>query len=162
MSEEKQQKQEQKQTFELQRIHLADASFESPQAPAIFTKEQKFNSNVELNASNRKLGDNVYEVMLNVSLTVKSEDEKVAYLVEIKYAGVFTARGFENEQLSHLLGSYCPNLIYPFAREVVSDLVTKGGFPQMLLAPINFDALYTQHMEQHKKAQGEVDDATKH
>ncbi len=166
MSEEKKQEQEKKQEpgqiFELQRIHLVDASFESPQAPAIFTKEQKFNSNVELNSSNRKLGDNVYEVMLDLSLTVKSEDEKVAYLVEIKYAGIFTATGFGNEQLGHLLGSYCPNLIYPFAREVVSDLVVKGGFPQMLLAPINFDALYTQHLEQQKKAQGEVEDATKH
>lgn len=153
---------ESKQQFELQRMYLVDSSFESPQAPKIFSKEQKFASNVEINTSNRKVGEATYEVILNVTLTVKLDDDSIAYLVEIKYSGLFTAKGFDTAGLGHLLGSYCPTMIYPFAREVVCDLIVKGGFPQVLLAPINFDALYNQHVQQQTQAKAEVDDATKH
>ena len=149
------------QIFEIQRVYLKDASFESPASPAIFTREFKPETNVELNAGNKKLTDNIHEVVLNITVTVKVEDE-VAYLVEIKQAGIFSTAGYQDEQLGHLLGSYCPNILYPFAREVISDLVVKGGFPQMLLAPINFDALYNQHLQEQAKAREQVDDATKH
>jgi len=149
------------QVFEIQRVYLKDASFESPASPAIFTREFKPETNVELNAGNKKLADNIYEVVLNITVTVKVEED-VAYLVEIKQAGIFSAAGYKDEQLGHLLGSFCPNLLYPFAREAISDLVVKGGFPQMLLAPINFDALYNQHLQEQTKAREQVDDATKH
>ncbi len=135
------------QLFEIQRIYLKDSSFESPSSPTVFTKPFNPESNVELHSNTNKLDDHLYEVELSITLTVKS-DKEVAYLVEVKQAGVFLAKGYSDEQMGHMLGSYCPNLIYPFAREVISDLVVKGGFPQMLLAPINFDALYAQHMQE--------------
>ncbi len=137
--------------FEIQRLYLKDASFEAPSAPEIFTKAYEPASNVELTTVHRRLQENIYEVELNLTLTVKIED-LVAYLVEIKYAGIFGAAGYTDEQMDHLLSSFCPNLMFPFAREVISDLVVKGGFPQMLLAPINFDALYMQTLEERRKA----------
>ena len=100
----------------------------------------------------------MHEVTLNVTVTTTS-NEKTAYLVEIKQAGIFAVKGFNKEQLGPLLGSYCPNLLFPFAREVVSDLVLKGGFPQLLLAPVNFDALYAQH-QQKLSQQNMVSNAT--
>lgn len=143
------------QVFDIQRIYLKDSSFESPQAPVIFTKELNLSTGVELNTASRKLGDDVYEVELNITVTVK-QGEDVAYLVEVKEAGIFTASGFEPEQMGHMLGSYCPNVLYPFAREVISDLAVKGGFPQLLLAPVNFDLLYAQHLQQQAQAAGET------
>lgn len=146
------------QLFEIQRIYLKDGSFESPSSPAVFTKPFNPDSNVELHSNTTKLGDDVFEVVLSITLTVKSDNE-VAYLVEIKQAGLFSAKGYSEEQMGHMLGSYCPNLIYPFAREVVSDLVVKGGFPQMLLAPINFDALYAQHLQGQANPEEQVEAA---
>ncbi len=137
--------------FEIQRIYLKDVSWEAPTAPAVFTKQFKPATNVDLNSAFRKLADHVFEVDLNLTVTVKSNDE-VAYLVEIKQSGIFSIAGYDDAQLGHLLGSYCPNILYPFAREVISDLVLKGGFPQMLLAPINFDALYMQHLAERQAA----------
>lgn len=149
---------EPQQVFEIQRIYLKDSSFESPQAPVIFTKELNLSTGVELNTASRKLGDDVYEVELNITVTVKQEEE-VAYLVEVKEAGIFTAAGFEPEQMGHMLGSYCPNILYPFAREVISDLAVKGGFPQLLLTPVNFDLLYAQHLQQQAEAAAQGGDA---
>ena len=151
------------QLFEIQRIYLKDSSFESPSSPAVFIKPFNPDSNVELHSNTNKLGDNLYEVELSITLTVKSDND-VAYLVEVKQAGVFSAKGYSEEQMGHMLGSYCPNLIYPFAREVIADLVVKGGFPQMLLAPINFDALYAQHLQEQDKPekQDQAEKQTKH
>ena len=97
--------------------------------------------------------ENVFEVTLTTTLTVKCA-EKVAYLIEVTQAGIFTLQGFEKQELSHMLGSYCPNILFPYAREVVSDLVSKGGFPQLLLAPVNFDALYSQNVQQAQSPTG--------
>jgi preprotein translocase subunit SecB len=149
------------QVFEIQRVYLKDASFESPGAPAVFTREFKPDVNVELNTGNKKLAEHVYEVLLNITVTVKVEDQ-VAYLVEIKQAGVFAAAGYSQEQLGHLLGSYCPNILYPFAREAISDLAVKGGYPQILLAPINFDALYQQHLQEQADAREKSEESTRH
>ncbi|HFD87337.1 MAG TPA: protein-export chaperone SecB [Gammaproteobacteria bacterium] len=142
------------QQFEIQRIYLKDLSFESPNVPDIFTKNFNPEVGVELNTSHRALSnEGIFEVELNITLTVKSEGE-VAYLVEIKEAGIFTATGYPDEQLAHLLAAYCPNIIYPFARELISEMAVRGGFPQQLLAPINFDALFAQHLqEQQQKAE---------
>lgn len=159
------QAQQPQQVFDIQKIYLKDVSFESPQSPKVFTEEFNLSTNVELNTASRKLGDNVFEVVLNITVTVKQgegDDAEVAYLVEVKQAGVFVAAGFEAEQLSHILGSHCPNSLFPFAREAISDLVNKGGFPQMLLSPINFDALYFQHMQQQAQGEQEGDSATAH
>lgn len=135
------------QQFAIQKIYIKDVSFESPNAPAVFTEEWKPESNLELNTNGKKLEDNVYEVVLSLTVTIKNND-KVAHLVEIQQCGIFSIAGFNDQDLSHMLGSFCPNILFPYAREAVSDLVTRGGFPQLLLAPVNFDALYAQHIQQ--------------
>ena len=134
---------EQKKTFQLQRVYLKDASFECPGAPDIFLQEWKPKMNVQLNNGARRIGEGTeYEVEVTVTVTAKSEDEqKTFYLAEVKQAGIFTLAGIEGEELDQLLGAYCPNVLFPYAREVVSDLVAKGSFPQMILQPLNFELL---------------------
>jgi preprotein translocase subunit SecB len=141
------QKGEQQQVFEIQKIYQKDVSFEAPNSPQIFTQDWKPDTNVQITTAARELEAGVHEVVLNITVTAKSVD-KTAYLVEIQQAGIFTLKGFEKQQLGHLLGSYCPNLLFPFARESVAELIAKGGFPHFLLAPVNFDALYAQHQQQ--------------
>jgi len=135
--------------FDLQRIYTKDLSFETPNTPDVFTLEWKPESNLSLNSEVNKLGDNAFEVILSVTVTTKIE-EKVAYLVEVQQAGIFSIKGFPNEEMGPMLGAYCPNILFPYAREVVSDLVVKGGFPQLLLTPVNFDHLFAQHMQQQQ------------
>lgn len=133
--------------FAIQKIYLKDTSFETPNSPAIFTEKWEPAINLELQTSGSPLADNVHEVVLTVTMTVKL-GEKTAYLVEVHQAGVFTVNGIEGEELGHLLGSYCPNILFPYVRAAISDIVIKGGFPQILLTPVNFDALYAQRKEQ--------------
>ncbi|MBS0288952.1 MAG: protein-export chaperone SecB [Proteobacteria bacterium] len=136
--------------FTIQRIYVKDVSFETPHAPEIFKEEWKPEVNVDLQTKTNRLEETIFEVALHLTVTVKM-GEKVAFLVEVHQAGIFTLKGFPQEQLSHALGSMCPNILYPYARETISDIVIRGGFPQLLLAPVNFDALYLQHLEQQKK-----------
>ena len=133
--------------FNIQKIFVKDVSFETPNSPDIFTLTWEPEVEFNLSSSAVQIQDNVYEVSLTVTLTVKIT-QKTAYLVEITQSGIFSAMGFATEEMGHLLGSYCPNLLFPYAREAVSDLVSKGGFPPMLLAPVNFDGLYAQHLQQ--------------
>lgn len=149
------------QGFDIQRIYLKDLSFEAPNSPMVFTQQVQLETGVELNTSSRKIADNLFEVELVVTVTAKAED-KTAYLVEVKQAGVFAAVGYSEEQMAHLLGSYCPNILYPFIREVVSDQTTKGGFPPMLLSPINFDALFAQHMQERQEKAEQPSSDTEH
>jgi preprotein translocase subunit SecB len=136
--------------FSIQKIHTKDISFETPNSPQIFT--QKWEPNVDFNLSTNAtpLEDSLFEVTLTVTVTVKTE-KTVAYLVEVTQAGIFSLAGFEEEEMKPMVGSFCPNILFPYAREVISDLVAKGGFPQLLLAPVNFDALYSQHLAQKEK-----------
>lgn len=136
--------------FNIQRIYVKDASFEAPGAPQVFKEEWKPEVNVDLHTKTTDIEENIYDVVLHLTVTVKM-NSKTAFLVEVHQAGVFTIKGFPKEQLSHALGSMCPSILYPYAREAISDAVTRGGFPQLLLAPVNFDALYLQHLEQQKK-----------
>jgi preprotein translocase subunit SecB len=140
------------QQFQLQKIYLKDTSFETPNSPGIFTEKWEPEVNVEMQSTVTVLMENVYEVVLVLTVTAKVED-KTAFLVEVHQAGVFAMAGFTENEQGHMLGSYCPNLIFPYAREAVSDLVGKGGFPQLLLAPVNFDALYAQHLQQQAEEQ---------
>lgn len=139
--------------FSIQKIYTKDLSFETPNAPKIF--REKWEPAVDFNLSTHadKLDANVFEVVLTVTITVKSA-EMVAYLVEVKQAGIFTIENFSDPELNAMLGSFCPNILFPYAREVVSDLVNKGGFPQLLLAPVNFDALYNQHLHELQQKAG--------
>ncbi|MCU0735611.1 MAG: protein-export chaperone SecB [Methylotetracoccus sp.] len=144
MAEEAQQPERQ---LALQKIYVKDLSFETPNSPQVFTLKWEPNVEFNLATNTQQLQDTLYEVSITVTVTVKLED-KTAYLIEVCQAGVFALIGFSAQELGPLLGSYCPNVLFPFAREAVSDLVIKGGFPPMLLAPVNFDALYAQHMQQ--------------
>lgn len=139
------------QVFEIQKLYLKDVSFESPNAPQVFTQEWKPDTNIQLATRAETVQDNVHEVVLTITVTARSNDQ-AAFLVEVQQAGVFVVSGFPQEQMGHLLGSYCPNVLFPFAREAIAELISKGGFPQMLLSPVNFDALYAEHQ---RKAQQE-------
>lgn len=133
--------------FGIVRIYLKDVSFETPNSPEVFRQDFKPDVNLQLNTSVNKLDADLFEVVLNVTVTSKQGD-KTGFLVEVQQAGIFELKGYDEAQKGSVLGAYCPNTLYPFAREAISDLVVKGGFPQLLLSPINFDALYTQRMTQ--------------
>jgi preprotein translocase subunit SecB len=133
--------------FEIQRIYVKDISFEAPNTPHTFGEEWKPEVTLNLEAKSNRVQDNIHEVVLSITATVSSS-KKNAFLIEVQQAGVFMIKGFPNDQLHQMLGSFCPNILFPYAREVISDTVVRGGFPQLILAPVNFDALYTQHMEQ--------------
>jgi preprotein translocase subunit SecB len=150
--------QEQRQ-LSIQRLYLKDVSFETPNSPAIFQAEGQPENNLNLNTGVNQLGEDVYEVVLTITFTAKLGD-KTAYLVEVQQAGIFTIRGFSDQEKAHLFGAYCPNSLFPYAREAISDLVTKGSFPQVVLQPINFDALFLQHQqEQAQRAQQQNGDS---
>ncbi len=109
---------------------------------------------LDINTKSNKLEDNVYEVVLTVTATTTMEKKNI-FLAEVQQAGVFGVDGFDEEQMGQMLGSFCPNILFPYAREAISDLVNRGGFPPLYLAPINFDALYAQHLESQKKEKTE-------
>jgi preprotein translocase subunit SecB len=138
------------QQFAIQKIYIKDVSFESPNSPAMFTKEWQPEVNLDMNTNTQLLNEGVYEVVLSLTATVKNADQ-TAFLVEIQQAGIFAINGFAENDMGHMLGSFCPNILFPYAREAVSDLVTKGGYPPLVLAPVNFDALYAQHMAQQQQ-----------
>ena len=135
--------------FTIEKIYLKDVSFESPAAPAIFTEDWTPEINMELNSQANPIENNFYEVELNITVTAKNNDT-TGFLVEVKQCGIFSISGMDDANLSGMLGSFCPNILFPYAREAISDLVSKGGFPQLLLAPVNFDALYAQHMQNNE------------
>lgn len=150
---------EENQQFAIQKIYLKDVSFESPNAPQAFTDgDWQPQINVQINSSHGAIAQDAYEVVLNITVTAK-KDEKTAFLVEIKQAGIFTIAGFPEENLAGMLGAYCPESLFPYAREAISELISKGGFPQLLLAPVNFNALYSQQLEQNKAAAAEQETA---
>jgi preprotein translocase subunit SecB len=135
----------------LQRIYVKDVSFEAPGAPHIFQEQGQ--PNVEINLSQRTnvLGTDVYEVVLSVTATCKVGD-KTAYLAEVEQAGIFGIAGFDDANRDAVLGTYCPNVLFPYVRQIISDLVQNGGFPPFFLQPINFDALYAE--QQRRRAEG--------
>lgn len=147
MSDEQQPVQQQ---FEIQRLYIKDTSFESPNTPQIFREEWKPEVNIEIQTKSVILEGAVHEVVLTVTATTKISG-KTAFLVEVQQAGIFTIGGFEKAQLAQMLGSFCPNVLFPYAREAMSDLVVRGGFPPLYLTPVNFDALYAQHLQQQSE-----------
>ena len=133
--------------FTIQKIYAKDLSFEAPNSPQCFTEQWDPKVNLELNTNTQSVAEHNYEVVLSITVTVSNND-KTAYLVEVQQAGIFHLEEFPDTILRAMLGSFCPNILFPYAREAVSDTVTRGGFPQLLLNPINFDALYEQHLQQ--------------
>jgi len=132
--------------FAIQRIYIKDISFESPETPKIFKEEWAPEVSLDLQTKTQVLESGVHEVILDLRATAKQKD-KVAFLIEVQQAGIFTVQGFEEDQQKQILGSMCPSILYPFAREVIASLVMNGGFPPLLLAPVNFDAIYAQHLK---------------
>jgi len=158
---EKEQAAETPREFAIQRIYIKDISFEAPNAPQIFNTEWKPESNLNLNSEAKQIGEDSYEVVLSVTVTTKV-DGKVAFLVEAQQAGIFKLSGFPDNEKGHMLGSYCPNTLFPYLREVITDLVTKGSFPQLVLTPVNFDALYAQHLAEQSAKEKADSNATTH
>lgn len=137
--------------FMIQRIYVKDFSFETTNTPAIFQQRWEPELSLDLNTQHTLLEENIYEVVLSVTATVKNQDA-TAFLVEVQQAGIFTIQGAVPQQLDHLLGSFCPSILFPYAREAITTEVIRGSFPQLVLAPINFDALYMQQLEEKQKA----------
>lgn len=143
--------------FAIQKIYLKDVSLETPNSPDIFREQWKPELNVQLGNAAKLLGDNVYEVITTITATVKV-GEKTAFLVEVHQAGIFTIAGFSDDERGPIIGSHCPTILFPYAREAISDLATKAGFPQLLLAPVNFEAIYAQHVQQVRTQQNAAAD----
>ncbi|MEM7561758.1 MAG: protein-export chaperone SecB [Pseudomonadota bacterium] len=143
--------------FAIQKLYVKDASYESPNSPEAFTF-QKWEPKIDLNLNNssRTLDNGMYEAVLRITLTATHE-EKTAFLVEVHYAGLFAINGFDDKELQYILSCQCMNILFPYAREVISDMTVRGGFPPVVLSPVNFDALYQQHLQaQAEKAEGEA------
>lgn len=133
--------------FSIQRIYVKDISFETPNSPAIFTKEWQPEVKLDLDNKSVKLEDGVYDVTLSVTVTATVEGQ-TAFLCEVQQAGVFVIGNMPEGQIAHMLGAFCPNTLFPYARETISNLVNRGTFPALNLSPVNFDALFAQYMQQ--------------
>ena len=152
-----QDQQEQQIEFSIQRVYVKDISFECPTSPTIFKKEWTPEVSMDIDTKSTKLEENVYEVVLSLTTTAKVGDE-VAFLCEVQQAGIFSVGALQGEQMAHCLNAFCPNILFPYARETVSSLVTRGTFPQLNLSPVNFDALFQQAIL-NKKAEAEAEAA---
>lgn len=142
--------------FNVQSVYVKDQSFEAPHSPQIFNEEWKPKINFDLQTHSGKLSedDGIYEVVLHITVTVKigeGDKEKTAALIEVKQAGAFVIQNFKEEEVKQVLATMCPTILFPFCREVVSSSATRGGFPQLVLPPINFDAMYAKHLEEMKQ-----------
>lgn len=151
------------QQFGVQRIYLKDASFETPLGAEAFTQEFQPKINLDLNTKNKRLDDKHFEVVLSLTVNAvfgEGDNERTAFLVEVQQAGIFVIEGFEPAQAHQTLGTVCPNILFPYAREAVDNFVTRGSFPALMLAPVNFDALYLSAMRQmaeQQQAQAQAD-----
>lgn len=142
--------------FNIQRVYIKDISFECPTSPTIFKKEWVPAVSMDIDTKSQKLEDNVFEVVLTLTTTAKVGDD-VAFLCEVQQAGIFSVGNLEGEQMAHCLNAFCPNILFPYARETVSNLVTRGTFPQLNLAPVNFDALFQQAVLSKKAEEAKLD-----
>ena len=143
------------------KIYVKDFSFESPQSPNIFNaQEWSPNTNLNLRSSHSPVNETFHEVVLTITVEAKEKDsDKTIFLVELQQAGVFDISGYEKEEMSVLIGSFCPGTLYPYAREAIAGIIQKGGFPEFVLQPINFEALYQQSLQQ-QQAEAEAAAAT--
>ena len=141
--------------FQIQRVYLKDMSLEQPNSPAIFLEQEQPKLEVAVDVAADPLADGIFESTVTITLTAKIQD-KVAFLVECKQAGIFEVRNIPDNQLDPLLGIGCPNILYPYLRANIADLITRAGFPPVHLAEINFDAFYRQRLQiaQENASQG--------
>ena len=141
---------EQEASFNIEKLYVKDLSLEIPNAPQIFMQGEDPQLDVQVNNSAEQFAEGLYEVIVTVTVTAKA-GEKTLFLAEAAQAGIFTVRGVPAEELEPLLSIGCPTILYPYVREVISDVVTRGGFPPVLLAPVSFEALYMQRQQQAEK-----------
>jgi preprotein translocase subunit SecB len=146
---------EQNAQMHIQRLYVKDMSFEAPNSPEVFQAQNwQPQIEVQLNTQAKQLVDNLHEVVMTITVTAKLE-EKVAYIVEVAQAGIFSVINFPQDQLQYLMGAYCPAILFPYARQVVAEAIMNGGFPVLHLAPMNFEALHAQQiMQQQANAAG--------
>lgn len=145
--------------FSIQRIYLKDLSFETPQGPTAFKKKWQPKVSQDLNTKTSPVEDGIYEVALRVTINIKDGDDTI-YIVEAEQAGLFNIKGFSDEQLPQVLNTTCPGILFPYLRETLDTVVTKGTFPALLLPPINFDALFANAVKQAEANQN--GDGTQH
>jgi len=146
----------------ISKIYIKDFSFESPQTPLVFKSgDWKPQTNLNLRSSHTAVEEGIHEVVLTITVEAK-EDDKSLFLVELQQAGLFEVIGYGDEELSAIVGSFCPSILYPYAREAIAAVIQKGGFPEFVLQPINFDALYMQSKQQQQQAAGEAVPAETH
>ncbi|PXW85388.1 protein translocase subunit secB [Nitrosomonas sp. Nm84] len=129
--------------FAIEKIYVKDLSVEIPNAPNIFLERDTPEINMQLGGKNQSIDEGLYEVLLTVTVTAKIKD-KIMFLVEVQQAGIFRIRNLSDEEIDPVLGIGCPNILFPYLREVVSDIVTRAGFPPVILSPVNFEAVYHQ------------------
>lgn len=146
--------QEQGSQFSLQRIYIKDLSFEVPKSPEIFRKEWAPKIEMQLGTGHTHLEGDFHEVSLRITVTAQVEDE-VAFIAEVEQAGIFLVQGLDEVSHAHALGSFAPSLLFPYARETMDSLVVKGSFPALMLAPVNFDAIYAQELQRREAAAAE-------
>ena len=127
--------------FEVLQLYVKDSSFESPSAPEIFTQKWQPKAHLEINHELKTIAKDQYEVNLTLTVNVDLEDKK-AYIVEVSQAGIFSVKNFSQEQLNHFLHVYCPEILFPYLRECITNLVVKGGFAPLYIAPVNFEAIF--------------------
>ena len=136
--------------FNIEKIYVKDLSLEIPNAPDVFLSGAQPKIDVALHHEGAAISEGMYHVVLTVTVTAKA-DEKTLFLVEVAQAGVFQIRNLPESDLEPFLATACPNILYPYARETVSDIVSRAGFPAVYLAPLNFDAIYLQRLQQAKE-----------
>ncbi|RZO08690.1 MAG: protein-export chaperone SecB [SAR92 clade bacterium] len=145
--------------FAIQRIYLKDLSFETPMGPSVFQKQWQPKVNQDLNTKNTKLENDLYEVALRLTLTV-TDGEDTIYILEVKQAGIFAIKGLDPKQITHVINTTCPNILFPYAREAVDSVLSKGSFPALMLPPINFDALFASALKQAEEEGKEAPDGS--
>ncbi len=138
--------------FNIQRIFTKDISFETPNSPAVFKNEWKPEVKLDIDTRTAELEPNLYEVVLSVTVTATNANE-TAFLCEVQQAGIFAVGEMPENNKAHMLGSYCPNMLFPYARETVSNLVNRGTFPALNLAPVNFDAIFAAYVKKRQEEQ---------
>ena len=136
--------------FAIEKIYIKDLSLEIPNAPSIFLERDTPEINMQLGGKNQHIDEGLYEVLLTVTVTAKIKD-KIMFLVEVQQAGIFRIRNVSDEEIDPVLGIGCPTILFPYLREAVSDIVTRAGFPPVILSPVNFEAIYQQKKAETSK-----------
>jgi len=145
--------QQQQPVFTIEKVYVKDLSLELPHAPQVFLEQQAPQVDVQIGSSASPVQDGLYECVLTLTVTAKVGD-KTYFLVEVAQAGIFQIRNVPQSDLDPILGIACPNILFPYGREVVADLISRGGFPPVHLAPINFEAVYAQRIQEQSRTAG--------